>query len=481
MRVPLRVVVVVAIGGCALQSPPPVDELRRQALPNTTAPAQWTAGPTSAAPPADAWLAAFDDPALTALVAEALAYNADLRIAVARVEQAAGYVRIASATLYPAVDLLGRGGGKLGGDASGLQGVLISASWELDVWGRVRYVQAAAIAQQQSTEADYRYARASIAALVAKSWFLASEARQQRSLAARAVADGERLLSLAGDRERIGRGDSFDVAIASASVESYRDALRQADLAYVQSLRALEALLGRYPAAALEPPPRFATMPANVSGGIPSELLERRPDVIAAERRVAAAFNRIGEAKAAMLPRFALTAGVSSLSSELFVLKSHDNPVWSLGANIVAPLFQGGALRGNVEVRTAEQEQAIAEYARVAQRAFGEVESALSSEAAARDRVPILSRASAENARAVDLAGIRLRVGSGDLRGVLQQQLALYGTQAALLRAQGEQLVQRVNLYLALGGDFGAPGSGPSRDDPLPAPIAARTSGTRAP
>ena len=185
-------------------------------------------------------------------------------------------------------------------------------------------------------------------------------------------------------------------------------------------------------------------------------MLERRPDVVAAERRVAASFNLVEQAKVAQLPRIALTAGASSISSELFVLKSHDNPVFSLGGNLVAPLYQGGALRANVDVRTAEQALALADYARVAQRAFGEVESALASEAAARDREPILSRAAAENMRAVEMSGVRYRVGSGDLRGVLQQQLALYGAQSALLRVAGEQRVQRVNLYLALGGDFGA-------------------------
>ena len=103
---------------------------------------------------------------------------------------------------------------------------------------------------------------------------------------------------------------------------------------------------------------------------MPSELLERRPDVIAAERRVAAAFHRVEEAKAARLPQITLSASGTSISSELFVLKSHSNPVWGIGATLLAPLFTGGALEAQVEVRTAEQKQAIAEYARTGIRAF---------------------------------------------------------------------------------------------------------------
>ncbi len=114
--------------------------------------------------------------------------------------------------------------------------------------------------------------------------------------------------------------------MARTNVGTYRDALRQLELAREQAIRALEILVGRYPAAALSVAPRLPAQPDNVPGGLPSELLERRPDVVAAERRVAAAFNRVGEAKAARLPTIALTTGVSSVSSELFVIKEQRQP-----------------------------------------------------------------------------------------------------------------------------------------------------------
>jgi len=178
---------------------------------------------------------------------------------------------------------------------------------------------------------------------------------------------------------------------------------------------------------------------------------------VAAERRVAASFYRVEEAKAAMLPRIALTGGINSLSSDVLVLKERDDPVWSIGGNLAAPIFLGYSLQGQVEVRTAEQKQAIAEFGRVGSRAFGEVENALSAEFAMRERQTILARAVADNQRALELTEVRYRVGSGDLRAVTQQQLALYATRSALLRVQSETLVQRVNLHLALGGGFGEP------------------------
>ena len=138
--------------------------------------------------------------------------------------------------------------------------------------------------------------------------------------------------------------------------------------------------------------------------------------MVAAERRVAVAFNRIGEAKAARLPVISLTTGLSAISSELFVLKDHDNPVWSVGANLLAPIFRGGALKTQVEIRTAEQKQAIAEYAAVGLRAFGEVEGALAAEIAAREREQILTQTLSDNQQALSVVQTQFKVGSTDLQ-----------------------------------------------------------------
>ena len=253
---------------------------------------------------------------------------------------------------------------------------------------------------------------------------------------------------------RIGNGNEQAVAEARASAGTYRDRLREIEQAREQALRALELLVGRYPGAEIAVADRLSPMPPPAPVGMPSELLERRPDVVAAERRVAAAFNRVGEARAAMLPRISLTAGGSSVSSELIVLKTTSNPIWSFGGNLIAPLYQGGALRAQVEIRSAEQKQAVAEYARAGQRAFSEVENALAAENALRDRYVILEAATRDSARALELAQIQYRVGAIDLRVVEQNQLALYSARIALLRVQTERLAQRVNLHLALGGGF---------------------------
>jgi len=444
-----------ALAGCALKSPPSKDDLGRQALPNLKPPAKWAEASTTG-PIADAWLAGFNDARMEAFVREALAHNPDLQVAAARVEQASGYVKAAGATLYPQVNLLARGGGALSGDSSGLEGVGIFANWEIDLWGRVRAGRASASAQQVSAALDAEYARQSLAAFVVKSWFLATEARLQKAIA-EDMADAARAqIGIAEDRLRVGRGDQNDVSLSRANYAGYRDSVRSLEYSYRQALRALEALAGRYPSATLDVPPSLAAMPGPIPAGMPSELLERRPDVVAAERRVAAAFYRVEEARAARLPRISLTAAGTSISSDLFVLKERDNPVWSIGAAITQPLFLGGALQSQVEIRTAEQKQALAEYGRVGARAFGEVESALSASSTLEEREAILRELVTESTRALDFANQRYRVGAGDLRAVQQQSLSLASARTALLRVQSERLVQRVNLHLALGGSFEA-------------------------
>lgn len=444
------------VAGCALNPPPTASELYQEALPHTTVPEGWKAANGDPSAVADQWLASFDDAALAALVDEAQLYNADLQIAAARVEQAAGYVKLAGGDLLPSVGLLARGGDKSGG-GGGLDGVWLNASLELDIWGRLRYGRAAAEQQAEAVQAEYAYARQSLAATVAKAWFAAIETSLQLAIAQDALRSAEELLRIAQDRLRVGNGNEQSVAEAQVNVGNYQDRVQQIESARGQALRALELLLGRYPSAEVAIAEKLPLAPAPSPVGLPSQLLERRPDVVAAERRVAAAFNRVGEATAAQLPRISLTAGGSSVSSDLIELKDTGNPIWSLGANLLAPIYQGGALRAQVEIRTAEQKQAVAEYARAGQRAFGEVENALAAEIILRNRETILAASVRDSQRALELVHVQYRVGSVDLSAVERNQLALYSARISLLSVQSDQLAQRVNLYLALGGSFDLP------------------------
>jgi len=445
-----------AFAGCALDAPPTTQQLTESELAHATPPPQFKAGGSPGAVQAG-WLASLNDPRLLPLAEEALRYNADLRVAAARVEVAAAALKAAGGALSPEVNFAGRSGGKATGSSGQLSGLLVSASWEIDVWGRVRYGRQAADAQFASAAADRRAAEQAIVAALAKAWFIAAESAQQRRLVSDILVDSETLVNLSGDRLRVGVGNDVDVTQARINLQGFRDTALQIEFALAQSRRALELLLGRYPAAEIELPVTLPTLPPTAPTGVPSELLERRPDIIAAERRFDAAFARVGEARAARLPKISLTAALSSLTSSTFVLKDSGDVTFGGGATLLFPIFNGGQLEAQVELRTAEQKQAGAAYAQTALKAFNEVETALASEASMVAREDVLRQGLKESTRALDLERVRYKVGSRDLRSVTQQQLETYTASISLLRVLTEQRVQRVQLHLALGGDFGAP------------------------
>jgi len=263
---------------------------------------------------------------------------------------------------------------------------------------------------------------------------------------------------LAGDRQRVGSGSGTDVAIATANLGVQRDVLIQAGYAHQASVRALELLLGRYPAAELQARPDLPPLPGPVPTGLPLQMLERRPDLVAAERRVAAAFNRVGQSKAAQLPNIRLTGNVGYLDSEVLQLRSdYQNPTAGAGLKLVAPVYTGGALQAQTALLTAQQREAVAQYARLALRAIGDVETVLATGRMLAEREQMLNAVIVDQARALDLTQTSYRVGKIDLRNVEQQQTSLDTARMQLLRVRGEQLSQRVALHLSLGGSFGEP------------------------
>ncbi|MCT9812818.1 efflux transporter outer membrane subunit [Acidovorax sp. Be4] len=447
--------VAMLFAGCAVSPEPGPGDTRAQALSQVQVPQTWSM-PSNPAPVAAGWLATFDDPQLSALVAEALAQNPNLAVAAARVEQAEAQVDLANAQLKPAIGILGRAGSKSTSDlVSLLSGVMLRISWEVDLWGRLRYQRNATMAQRDASSADLRFAQQSLAASVARVWFVATETAQQAQIAQRMADDAQQLIGLSNDRLRIGAGTEMDVMAARASHASYRDAAQQVALAHRSALRALEILVGRYPAAAISSRAELAPFPAPAPAGMPLEALDRRPDLWAAQRRVAAAFDLVGDAKASFWPSLSLSAGYGHLSRQASeIQQSLDRTTTSGSATVAVPLYTGGRLTGSVRLRTAEQREAVANYARLALKALEDVETALDAEVSLATREELLRAAAADSRRAAGLMQTAYRVGKSDLRDVMNRQLFANAAEIALLAVRRERLVRRVDLHLALGGDF---------------------------
>jgi len=440
----------VLLTGCATASPPKTDEVLDQALPETTTIRdQWAAGAEDGGKVDDGWIATFGDPMLNKLVAEAIANNLNLRMAASQVERAAGLARLAGASLKPAIGL-GGSYGETWSEKDLFSGnsynAALSINWELDVWGKLRSRKAAGEAGLEATSADFEYARQSIAATTAKTWFLATEITQQLALSKQSVEIFSEILEIVETKEEVGQVSMQDVYLTGADVASAEEAAQQATAARESIMRGLEVLLGRYPSAEIETADVQMPVPPPISVGIPADLIARRPDLKAAEARVRAAFHLSEEARLAKLPSFNLSAagGYASLT----------DLIGNLSAGLVAPLYAGGALEAQLEVANADQMAAIAAYGQAVLSAFEEVETAMSNEKIYSKRQDLLEKAVSNNENAYELAKAQYDVGRTEVLDVLQIQARVLAAKSALIRIQNERLAQRINLHLALGGSF---------------------------
>lgn len=436
--------------GCAstLDEPPGGQEILTETLPDTTTiPVAWAAPQGDTGKVDDGWIKSFNDPQLEALVAEAIdKQNPNMRLLSAQVDRAEALARLGNAALQPTVAL----GGDLSetsGGAGTSSSIGVGVSWEADVWGRVKAGANAADESYRASVADFEFARQSLAGGVAKSWYLASELQLQQRLATEVVDITSETLRLVEARHKVGQVTMQDVYLARADLNTAEDALRQATGGQQQAQRALEILLGRYPAAEIQTAQELVPVPPPVPAGLPVDLLERRPDLIASERRVAAAFFLAEEARLAKLPSFSLNATVGSNNAV-------DNLVGNLGAGFMAPLFTGGALEAQLDATTADQNAAMAAYALVVLDALGEVETGLAEERLLTEREKFLAESVANNESAWLLARKRYEVGEIDLLSVLQMQSRWIGARIALLNVRNQRLAQRIDLHLALGGSF---------------------------
>ena len=446
--------------GCSVVQPPPVEETIAEALPESTkipldyeAAAQAATGKVS-----DGWLATFGDPELDAIVAEAIQNNLNIRAAASRVDAAAGYAVQAGAELKPAIFAGGSASAREGFSSSdpGLSatGVSLNMSWELDLWGRVRSQAQAGQAAFEASQYQLEWTYQSIAAQTAKVWFLTTETKLQLELAEEALELFQHTQKIVEAKYKQGQVTSREVALTRANVASGEVVVRQARGAKQQAARALEVLLGRYPSAKIEGAKDFVAAPPPIPVGLPSELLERRPDLQAAERAIAAKFLMIQSAEAAKLPKIALTAGAGTSSNELSNVLSFGSDYWSVGGNFVAPIFTGGALEAQVDITEAGYQEALANYGNLALRAFSEVGQGLDNETLLRERETYLRVVVSESAEALRVATVQFDIGKVDLLLVLQQQAQLIAAKVNLISIRDQRLQQRVDLHLALGGSF---------------------------
>ncbi|MCB9903293.1 MAG: efflux transporter outer membrane subunit [Planctomycetes bacterium] len=453
------------LAACAITPPE-----RSYEIDSAETPAEWSAEGVPGDVDLEAWWRQFGDEDLATQVELALEHNRDLAAAAARVHAAEAQARIAGAALKPSLDAgvdarrsrqnyigfpIPGGGGDVLSSTSQTLGVSLDLAWELDLWGRLAAGERAALEDYEATRADYAGAQLSIAGQTAKAWLALAEARLQLKLAEETVQSFRRNTEFVRRRYEQGRIEPLELRLAENNLAGAESLLYFRAEQIERVARQLQILTGVYPDGVVEAD-ELPGDPAAIPAGVPSDLLRRRPDLASAEARLAAADYRLWEARKALWPSIRLTASAGRTSAELEDLLKESFDVWSLAGGIVQPIFDGGRLRAAIDAADARAREALANYGQRSLVAFGEVETALSTQEHMEGREEALERAAQQAEAAQALAERQYQAGTTNLLAVLESQRRALNARAEQITSRRERLDNRIDLYLALGGGFDA-------------------------
>lgn len=456
--------------GPAYQRPPVTvpEQIRGQAGATETSPAEPSSPAPSETVPAEAgsladepWWQVFQDPALQGLIDEALRNGFDVRLAAARVEEARANAGIARSQFFPAIQA---DGGWSRSRRSGftspvtqpvnLYDVNLGLSWEIDLWGRVRRLNEAALARYLATEEARRSVLLSLVSDVATSYFRLRQLDLQLEIARRTATAFEETHALFSRRLEAGAASALETKSAEASLATTSASIPDLERQIVAEENFLGLVLGRNPGDI----PRGAVLndqelPQQVPAGLPSDLLRRRPDIRQAEQQLIAANADVGVSVADFFPTISLTGafgGVAPQVSDLF----GEGRTWSVGGGLLSPLLQGRRLKNQHRAALARWDEAKVGYERSVTNAFVEVSSALVAYQKLADSETEQARAVAAYREAVRLSNSRYLAGLSDYLEVLQAQQQLFPAENSLARIRFNRLATLVDLYKSLGGGW---------------------------
>jgi len=420
-------------------------------------------GPAEASSLADLpWWQVFNDKALQGLINEGLANNYDLQAAVARIDEANAQVGIVRADLYPQVNYQAIAARQKSfvpleppqNITYNTFGMSASAAWELDVWGRIRRATEAARANLFVQEDVRRAVMLTLVSDIASGYFFLIELDRELAIAQDSEDTYKKTLDLFSQRFEAGRDSKLGVVRAQANYESSVATIAALKRGITQTENALCVLIGAYPHAIARGTGLTQQSTPATPVGQTTDLLERRPDILQAEQVMVGANAQIGVAISNYFPRIGLGALFGWEAARPGDLFKNDFNVWSLGASLVGPIFQGGRLKATVEAQEAFWNESIAQYKKTVTVAFQETSDALIAQQTLVGQREAQERQVASLKESVDLALQRYDAGRATYFEVLEAEQQLFPSQDALAQTQRDQLVAVVNLYKALGGGW---------------------------
>jgi len=476
-------VAALVLSGCRIAVPPPpastlaVPQAWRgeaspggaspgEASPGEASPGQAEVGPNAGAVEAN-WWRAFGDPALDALVAQALASNGDIRTARARLQEYQARIRVARSAQEPSLTVgvtptRARAIGPLGTpvESTAIQGN-VQAAYELDPFGRLDNATEAARLDYASQQAAADATALSVAANTASGYLNLRGLDAQLELARATLASRVRSLELARRQFEVGYSSRLELSQAEAEYRTTATVVPQLERSITQQENALALLLGASPGAGAGIIARGATLaalrPPAIQPGLPSNLLRRRPDIAQAERAIAAADASLAAARDQMLPTLRLTASLGGYAHNLPDLLGSGTTLWSVGGSILAPIFDAGRLRAQAEISASLRDRAVFAYESVVRNAFAETENGLAAVQRLREQLEQAEARRVATAEVLRIAHNRYTNGYSSYLEELDAQRNAFSAENNVLQLRASWLAAHVDLYRALGGGWRAP------------------------
>lgn len=449
--------------------------------PEIQAPAEWTISYETATALIDsAWWRQFNDPVLDQLIATALVNNLDLKAAMARVDQFLGQLRTSRSEFFPQINYSGSvsrqddtdtGLSLPRGEYSNYLGT-VNASWELDLWGRIRRSNEAARADLLASEAGRRSVLLSLVSNVASNYIILRGLDRQLAISIETADSYRESLRIFNNRHKYGTVSQVEVSQVESEYENARQTIPELESQVIQQQHLLSLLLGQNPGPIVRGKSiDDLTVPA-IPSGLPAELLEQRPDIIQAEQQLIAANARIGVAKSLYFPSISLTGALGQSSIDSDRLFDSDSTIWQLGGDILGPIFTFGAIEGQVMTSEAIQQEALHNYRQSIISAFREVEDALVATSKGRERQAAQGRRTRTLETYARLAKYQYEAGTTSYLQVLDANRSLFSSQLDYVQNQTATLVSLVDIYRALGGGWVDVADGMSQNS---APVADAT------
>jgi multidrug efflux system outer membrane protein len=414
----------------------------------------------------DSWWQLFSDPTLRKLVNQSLSQNWDITIATARVDEAAGILTTRGAPLYPQIGYNGLGqrerlSDRLAGSTTpvepnpqNLYEPLFTASWEIDLWGRIRRQQQAAQANLVGAEEARRGVILTLASAVAGSYFRLRALDAQLSVSRSTLANYAKLKKLFSERFRYGQVSEVVVAQVTAQYETIAASIPLIEEEIAKTENALSVLVGDYPHAISRGVSFASIRLPKVPSDLPSDMLRQRPDIAQAEQELIAANARIGAAMAQYYPQLSLTGSLGYASGALSNLLTGPAGVWAIAGSLVGPIFDAGAIKGQVEATEAQKQAALANYVKTIHTAFQDVSDSLIGYQKSLESLAARNRAIKALQTTVRLSFLKFEEGQESYTTVLTAENDLYAAQLQAIDTRFRAFASIVDLYKALGGGW---------------------------